>query len=436
MYKISSLFCSILIFTGIQVGQAQNLGNSPYSKLGIGEINTTTGSLRNFGMGNLGVSTPHSFTINIQNPALLYYNSRVTFEVAAAGQVKNIANATRSETSGDAGLGYIALSLPVAKSWRTAIGVRPFSSVNYNSSSQDVVPNDPNHTGVLTGNNGDGILTEAYFSNGVRLYKGLTVGITGSYLFGGINRNAYTQLQDSAGLVNPQRVVISDQTNFSDVMFRGGIAYRHTFGKKLNATFGAVYGLKTDLNYRRETIQERRRVLDGAIIDAVSLGDSTRGHEVLPGFWEAGVSLDNNTGWVVGVEVGSRKWSGYRTGTGASDPNIGDSFRFAVGGELTPDATSVTSYLKRVSYRTGFNYTQSPYMPNGQQLNDMSIHFGATLPLGTVPRPPEYNQSFINLGLALGKIGTTENNLLRENYIRFMIGISLNSSWFIKPKFE
>jgi hypothetical protein len=64
------------------------------------------------------------------------------------------------------------------------------------------------------------------------------------------------------------------------------------------------------------------------------------------------------------------------------------------------------------------------------------VHAGVSLPIGSVPRPPEYNQSFINLGVALGQQGNTQNGLLQERYVRFMIGLTLNSSWFIKPKFE
>jgi hypothetical protein len=436
MYKFSSLLCSLFLIAGSQVSQAQSLGNSPYSKLGMGEVNTSTGTVRNFGMGNLGVSTPNAFSVNVQNPALLYYNGRVIFEMAVAGQTKNIQNSTTSENTSNASLGYIALALPITKSWRTAIGIRPYSSVNYNSSSQSTVPGSPEQINVITGNNGEGTISEAFFSNGVKIYKGLSVGVTGSYIFGGINRNAYSQLQDSIGQANPQRVVLSDQTNISDVIFRGGLSYRHAFNKKLNATVGAVYGLQSNVNYKRGVVQERRRAFDNYLIDSVSVSKRTSGEEVLPGFYEAGISFDNNNSWVVGIEYSARKWANYRSATSIKDPNLTNSTRIAVGGELTPDAASVNSYLKRVSYRAGFSYTKTPYMPNGNQLTDVALHAGITLPVGSIPRPPEYNQSFINLGVAVGRNGTTEGNLVRENYIRFMIGLSLNNSWFIKPKFD
>ena len=36
----------------------------------------------------------------------------------------------------------------------------------------------------------------------------------------------------------------------------------------------------------------------------------------------------------------------------------------------------------------------------------------------------------------IGSRGTTDNNLIKENFIRFGIGLTLNDRWFIKTKYE
>ena len=69
MYKISSLLGGIVLVLGLQHSQAQDLGNSPYSRIGLGELNSTPGNIRNFGMGNIGVSTPNGANAQVQNPA-------------------------------------------------------------------------------------------------------------------------------------------------------------------------------------------------------------------------------------------------------------------------------------------------------------------------------------------------------------------------------
>lgn len=418
---------------GLQHSQAQDLGNSPYSRIGLGELSSAPGNIRNFGMGNVGVATPNGANAQVQNPALLYYVNRVSFEMAGSGQVKSISNAQESKTAGNGGLTYLALSVPVTKFWRSAIGLRPFSAVNYSTSQRSMARNTT--TPVLLGNSGEGIISEAYFSNGVRLLKGLTVGVTGSYLFGAIDKNAYSQLQDSLGVANGTQVVFNEHINYSDLVFKSGISYRQSLGKKVNATLAGVYGFETQLDAKVKSLLLHRRSSDQFVITETPLSADaiTKRQVTLPGFWEAGLSFDNANSWVIGAEVSARNWSAYQ-GEGAE--KLRNSLRLGIGGEYVPDATSVDSYLKRVAYQAGFSYNKTPYFDKGQQINDKSVHAGLSLPIGSVPRPPEYNQSFINLGLAVGQQGTTSNGLIQEKYVRFMIGLTLNSSWFIKPKFE
>jgi hypothetical protein len=431
MYKISFLLGGMALLLGLQSGQAQDLGNAPYSRFGLGELNPSPGNIRNFGMGNTGVSTLNGSNAQVQNPALLYYVNRVSFEMAGIGQTKRISNGQEAKTAGNGGLSYLALSLPVHKAWRSAIGLRPFSSVNYSTSQAGTVSGSPG-VPALSGNTGEGTISEAYFSNGVRLFKGLTVGVTGSYLFGAIDKNAYTQLQDSAGLASPTALTLNEHSNYSGLVFKSGVSYRQALSKKVNATFGGVYGFDARLEQKLKPLLQYYQA-GQAQGNETALPDSANRQVTLPGFWEAGISFDNASNWVIGAEVSARNWSAYN---GDDAEKMRNSIRFGLGGEYVPDPTSIDSYLKRVSYRAGFSYAKTPFSERGTQITDRAVHAGLSLPIGSVPRPPEYNQSFINLGVALGQQGSTQNGLLQEKYVRFMIGLTLNSSWFIKPKFE
>src|SRR5690349_7897248 len=75
----------------------QGYGNSPYSRLGLGDLNGNTGNIRNFSMGGAGVASPNSYQLNYQNPALLFYNNNVVFEISAAGQLKDLKQDTRTQ---------------------------------------------------------------------------------------------------------------------------------------------------------------------------------------------------------------------------------------------------------------------------------------------------------------------------------------------------
>lgn len=433
MLKFSSLLCGLLVMVG-HVSQAQNSGSSPYSRYGIGELNDSNGNVRNFGMGNLGVAMPSAFHVNFLNPALLYYNTRVTFEMAVTGEVKNIANSGGSQNAGNGGLGYLALSVPVNKSWRSAVGLRPFSVVNFRSYRETTVIGAPEQTRIIAGENGEGNLSEVYFANGVKIAKGLTAGVTGSYIFGVIDRDSYSILADSAGLARQESTVLNSRTNYSDVIFKAGVAYKYSINKDLNLNLGAIYGLEANVNYGSRTIQERRTPGGFVPTDRNFLGDSIESEATLPGYIQGGFSFDNGKSWSLGVEVTSRNWSSSTLNTGSS--KFGNSYRVAVGGEYTPDPAAGNNYLKMVGYRAGVSYAKPAIEPNGNQIRDVAIHAGLTLPINAGVRGPDPYYSMINVGIAAGKNGTTESNLVRENYLRFMVGLSLNTLWFQKRKIE
>ena len=96
--------------------------------------------------------------------------------------------------------------------------------------------------------------------------------------------------------------------------------------------------------------------------------------------------------------------------------------------EIIPDAENVNSFFKRVTYRGGLLYKRYPYLINGGQINNIAVTFGMSLPVGTISR--------INIGFEVGKRGNLQKTLIKENYLKFLVGSSINNIWFIKRKFD
>jgi len=72
---------------------------------------------------------------------------------------------------------------------------------------------------------------------------------------------------------------------------------------------------------------------------------------------------------------------------------------------------------------------QTPYYINQTTINDFGISFGTSLPVNQL--------SLLNLGFKVGSRGTLDKGLIRENYVNFTLGLSLNdNSWFYKRVFE
>jgi hypothetical protein len=104
-----------------------------------------------------------------------------------------------------------------------------------------------------------------------------------------------------------------------------------------------------------------------------------------------------------------------------------NSTKVAVGGFYVPKYDSFSNYLSRIIYRGGFRYENTGLVINNQSINDYAVTFGLGLPVGL---------SKINLGVELGKRGTTTSGLIEENYINVTVGLSLSDLWFIKRKID
>lgn len=431
MYKTLRLLICASVLCLAQAVQAQSIANSPYSRYGLGELNTNLGNLRTAGMGGVGVSTGSSFHTNTANPALLYYNSITIFDVGVAGQYKTLKNSSLSQRDGDANLNYLTLGVPVSKRWSSALSLRPYSSVDYRISSVGSLPNRPEAV-IINEYSGEGGISELYFGHGFRIANGLTIGASASYLFGTITQESSTIVGDtSVNDMSLERVAYAERTRYSDLLFRTGANYRKKVSEKAYLSAGAVYTLGTDLSAKRNTSYERRDLADTPK-GAPLLPDSIDGSVNLPGSLQAALSYDNGSNLTVGAEFFTQNWSDYRNLDGEQE--LGNSYKVSLGAEYTPNANAIDSYFKRITYRGGVRYGQSPYVVNGEQIKDMAVTSGFTFPIGRGSYfEPPYQ---LNVMLGYGKRGTTDNGLIAENYFQFGAGVTINSRWFVKRRIE
>ncbi|UYZ62219.1 OmpP1/FadL family transporter [Hymenobacter weizhouensis] len=423
----------------------QGLGNSPYSRLGLGDANANMGGVRQMSMGGIGVAAPNSVNVNELNPALLYYTARTTFEAGYSAQFKTLRNTVSSQRTGSANLSYLSLAVPLSRRWAGAIGLKPFSSVDYESNTVDPVQGAPGAQ-VLKQYKGSGGLAEAYIGQAVRLGKNLTVGGSAGYVFGNIEQRLGTLV--SPGGSTPASELTNDiflqDVHYSDFTFRAGAHYRGKVNDKLNFNVGGVYSFPSKLDGERTTTFTRENV-EGVTVAASTLETEVPGRATVPGLAQVGVSFDNNRSWSLSLDAAHQQWSKFRAfgeQGGSSGVLLSDTYRVGVGGELTPDPTSVENYFRRVTYRAGINVAQLPYRPGGAALYDRSISWGFALPL---PNATPLDATTINLGFTYGQRGNTDVRSLtdgtqernvKESYVRMQLGVTLNNRWFIKRRIE
>lgn len=421
--------------------RAQGLGNSPYSALGLGE-SYNQANAANFGMGSIGVSNASPFYLNLQNPALLARRGRFTaFEVGLIGQYKPQisqirAGTTQSQRDFGANLNYVALAFPVSPRWAMSISLRPYSYVDYKTRSYGRVLQNNTNT-IYEAEyiySGRGALNKASYATGYRFGKAIYVGADVSFLFGNLTNNsdARVLINDVSGsATNPQDIVVSrtNRVNYGDLIVKLGAAWRPKLNDNWTLNLGATIDPGTNINATETDVYQQVTISgDGSSGSSLSDEDTLRNNVStsarLPQQAHFGISIERNNKLTVGVDVGLQRWSQYRTVSGQPG-NLSDAITVAAGLEYTPKATS-TKYWDLVSYRAGFQYMQTAYSVDGNRVKDMNGSLGVSLPIGS------YFVNYVNLAVQGGQRGVLTGSQIRERYLRFTVGFSLNDWWFRK----
>ena len=414
---------------------AQGLGNSPYSRLGIGEYYPNTGGVRQMGMGGVGLAAPNAVNVNELNPALLYYTARTTFEAGYNGQYKTVKNADAFTRTGTGTLGYLALAVPLTRRWALAVGLKPLSAVDYETNTRSTIVGTLNDS-VRTQRQGSGGVSRAYLAQGVHIARDLNLGFTAAYVFGAVDETNGSTIRLADGTLS-QKTVDRRHLNYSDFDFRAGLHYRHKLGKDLRLNLAGVYTFQANLGARRIGTQERQDV-NGALVGTAVPTEDVNGTVVVPALAQAGISLDNDKNWSASLDVAQQQWSKFSS-FGTAEFPLRNTMRLGVGGEFTPDPGSVEHYFQRVNYRLGLNVAQLPYQPGGQMLYDRSVSWGFGFPL---PTATPLEATTFSLAFTYGMRGNTSlvdnagASNVQENYLKMTFGVTLNNRWFIKRRLQ
>lgn len=411
----------ILAVTTVSVwGQA---AKSPFTSRGLGDIYDMS-LVHNQGMGGLGISNGSYWHLNNVNPALLPYNSLTIFTAGFIGERRTLENSTTSETNSGGNLNFLAMAFPVKPGiWTTSLGLMPYSNVDYKFSYTDLVPG--TDTEVQFTEEGSGGFNQFYWSNGVALNKRFFVGVKATYLFSSIETK-YSDILVDENLA-AYSAVNKELFSVSDFLFSAGLAFNQDsiFNNKIKLKVGLTYDFNSDVKSKRAQSFGLEQV-DRPVLNAKN--DTIRGSITMPQAIGAGISFSNGFKWMAGVDVKMQQWSDYKDFGGDNSDNLKNSMKITLGGEFTPDYGSVNSYLKRVTYRLGFGYEETPYTINGNQVKDFGINFGWSLPVGRF--------SSLDMAFKYGQRGDVQDNLISEDYFKVYLGFNFNDQWFIKRKYD
>jgi hypothetical protein len=426
------IFFVILFFLTITLSNSFSQINtySPYTRYGLGQL-SKSGFGNNFGIGTAGIALRSNKELNPINPASYSAQDSMSFIFDFGLNYNSTRYATSSlETKlNNSNIHHLAIGFPITNWLKASAGISPYSFVGYNISDERIL----SEVGLVDYRfEGNGGLNRFYLGTSAELYKKLSIGVNFSYLFGFINNTNRVEFPNSNEIAITQS---ENNTVIKGVVYNLGLQYTESFNDKYFITAGLVFDNEANLNANKTLFT--RNYFPGSTI---GLNDSTilsptfevdreesDGKIVFPRNYGAGLALGIKNKLTITGEYSKQEWS-KSLFMGSSDSLVdANSYKFGV--EYIPEYSALRGYYKKVHYRVGGYYTNTYLSIQGNQIIDYGITFGVGLPFRNT-------KTMFNIGFIAGQRGTTENDLIKENYGIVNVSFTLNDFWFFKRKYE
>jgi len=426
---IKKIIVSVCLLFSL-VSFAQEGTSSPYSFYGIGDVRFR-GTIENRSMAGLAV-VPDSIHINLQNPAMYSSLKYTSFTVGGTFSANQLKTNQKDEKAQRTTLDYLAVGLPLKK-LGLGFGIIPYSSVGYNIRNSVYAP-DGRTDNYYKGSGG---LNKVFFGFGYQLAKNFSIGADVQYNFGKIDtRSLSTQFTLNSSNEYEQVQYSTRETNSSSasgVNFNAGLSYKTKLYKNISLFSSLTYTPEATITLNNERfiaiVQSVNGVADAVVGDEVEIQVADTKLK-MPSKFSFGLGVGDTKKWIVGTELTFQGTSNFGNRFNDID-NVSyeNATRFTVGGYYIPNYKSFTNYFERIVYRGGFRFENTGLVINNQPIEDAAVTLGLGLPLRGA-------FSNVNVGFELGNRGTQKGGLVREHYMNFSLGLSLNDRWFQKSKYN
>ena len=432
---IISLLALALTSFAVYADGGSYAGFTPYSVFGIGEL-AMPGTAYNKTMGGVGIASRNHRFVNVLNPAAVTARDSLAFmsDYSIYQTNKILRQGDNVSANNLFNINNFLISFPLfyTKPVDAAmmVGIRPYSATGYSYGYYDTNPTAIASVGsVAHSYTGLGSIYQAFATIGLSLFDRVSVGAELTHYFGNIKKTYTETISDAAavGLTKTNEL----QLNANSAKF--GLQYEQPLGDKLTLGFGAVYGLDAKLDGRLintvSGVSEQK--------DTTMLG-SLPGKLYLAGEMGAGISVSYAGKFKAELDYTRSDWTncGFSGVTGlavngAGGPlfTTGLSESYRAGVEYIPNPNDIRYYYKLIAYRVGVFYTKEYFSVSGNEIYSKGITLGATLPVF------RWNNG-LTVGMEIGQRGSLKNNMVRETYVGFNLGVNLFDVWFQKPMYE
>ena len=442
MAKILPLFflaCGLQLDTNAQE-------NSPYSRYGLGDL-TPNHNIFTRGMGGISAGVIDYQSINFTNPASLASITNTIFDVGVEADFRTLrsTNPAKKFNSANSYFSYLQLGFPLTTPkmrkkdmlWGMTFGIKPVSKINYKIEKNERLANiDSLHTLY----EGSGGVNQAFFGTGFKI-KNFSIGFNAGYMFGTKDHNTSLTFINDSVFYYPSSS--ASKTTFGGFFVNGGMQYDIAIKKDENGNLlknlrvGLYGNLQQNLKAKSDIVRETIYYdANGGYyrLDSVYQENDVKGTIRFPAMVGFGFSYQDEH-WMFGADVEYGNWSSYRY-YGQTDA-VKNNTMIRAGVQYYPAKLNkpTKKYFNFVKYRTGLFYG-SDYIAVNKSRPEYGFTLGAGLPLTSLKRI-SYTGEYVvlNTALEVGNRGNKQTNL-RENIVRFSIGVSMNARWFQRPKYN
>lgn len=407
MRKSIFAILSLIVFAGIL--HAQNNTSSPYSRFGYGEINdNVSGAYR--ALGGVGIGMRNNHVINPSQPASFTACDSMTFmfDIGASAMWSNYKDATGNRNRGNGNLEYLTMQFPIWRQWiAMSLGVLPYSMVGYNIVDSAAINDDYHYKTYYQGTGG---ITQIYGGLSFNICNWFAVGANIYYMFGDVE-NVRSLVFNEASL---NSVSQTSNLHASDIRFRFGAQFFHTFAEKHTIVLGGMYEYPKKFNGTFTQIETTTTDTVQNLKDGFGL----------PMVYGAGFSYNYAGRLTIAADYQMQDWNNalFFGKSGQDDGALRSRMKISFGAEYIHNPQG-RKYYEHMPFRIGCSVSDS-YIMN-MTAKDFGVSIGVGFPLHNVA-------TIINTTIEYNHRGSV--NTLSENSLKFTINASIAENWFFKRK--
>lgn len=447
--KFRTLITAIVLIASVMTAHSQNGINSPYSRYGFGILSDGAMGF-NKGMSGVSQGFRDGQIINSANPASYSAVDSLTalFDFGLSVYNGNYKMGNLQHNAKNSSFDYAAFHFRAAKGLGIALGILPYSNINYDFTSNNrIMEGVEENISSSYSFNGNGGLHKVFLGAGWQITEPLSIGFNLSYLYGSYNHNMSMSFNESS-INSINRKYNADINSY---LLDLGIQYTINTNQTDKLVLGATFSPGHNINDNAYRTTQSVNSLSGIISQT---SDTISNAFELPHTFLIGATYYKENRLSIGADFEFQNWSKVKFPIQNTESNnnyvsqnglLYDRYKISLGASYTPNPNG-NRYSQLLTYKVGGYYSTS--YANADitgKIKDKPFEFGLSAGI-TIPiinsniwyNSPKLNISvqWVHSNIPYMNSNSFKIDKLKENYLKLCLGLTFSERWFYKSKLQ